>query len=168
MNSVINKISASIFIFAASIPFALVLIFHIQQQAVRYEMKEKLEEQVLQTITVSEKNVQWVKKNKEILFNGKMFDVKSFSIENGLFKFTGLYDDEETALNEQMENNFNKNNKSSSLLISNLFQWLQSAYPGDNNEMLVIENQTKLIPRLINTMLTSPFKAILTPPPQKS
>jgi hypothetical protein len=168
MNSFIHKISASIFLIASFIPVAMVLSFHINQQLVRYEMKEKLEEQNLHTITLSTENVHWVKKNKEILVNGKMFDVKSFSIENGLFKFTGLYDEEETALADQLENNFNKNNHTQSWLISNLFSWLHSVYPGDKIEILVPENRTRIVAHFINNSLSSPFKIILTPPPQYS
>ena len=166
MKVVIHKISASVLLLASSIPFALVFFFHIKQQTVRYEMKERLEEQILQTITLSEADVHWVKKNKEILVNGKMFDVKSYHVENNLYKFTGLYDDEETELTEHLENNFNKNNENGSWLISNLFQWLQSVYSNDNDGMLLTLMQEQLNLPFININLTSPYRTILTPPPQ--
>lgn len=166
MKVVIHKISASVLLLASIIPFALVFFFHIKQQAVRYEMKERLEEQILHTITLSEADVHWVKKKKEILVNGKMFDVKSYYIENDQYKFTGLYDDEETELAEQLENNFNKNNENGSWLISNLFQWLQSVYPNNNDGILLTLMQEQLNSPFLNINLPSPFRTILTPPPQ--
>ena len=166
MKVVIHKISASVLLIASVIPFALVFFFHIKQQAVRYKMKERLEEHILHSITLSETDVHWINKKKEILVNGKMFDVKSFSVENGNYKFIGLYDDEETELTEQLENNFNKNNENGSWLISNLFQWLQSVYPNDNEGMLLTLLQVQFNSPFININLRSPYRTILTPPPQ--
>lgn len=168
MNSFIHKITAAILLFASIIPFALVLSFHIKQKVVHYEMKEKLEEKNLHSVSLAITDVHWVKKNKEILINGKMFDIKSFSVENGFYKFTGLYDDEETALALQLENNFNKNKNTGSWLMSNLFQWLQSVYPGEIDLALITETLQQHNPLFLNTDLTSVYSVILTPPPQHS
>ena len=166
MKVVIHKISALVLLLASVIPIALVFFFHIKQQAARHEMKERIEEQNLHSITLSKEKVHWVKKNKEILVNGKMFDVKSFYIENGNYKFIGLYDDEETELAEQLENNFNKTNENGSWLISTLFQWLQSVYPNDNEGMLLTLLQVQFNSPFIYINLHSPYRTILTPPPQ--
>ena len=151
---------------AAGIPFALILFFHLKQQSVRHIMKERLEEEILHRISLPEAKVHWVKKNKEILVNGKMFDVKTFYVENGYYKFTGLYDEEETESARQLENNFNKNNKTGSWLISNLFQWLQSVFPNETGNELAITIKQQLNSPFIYTNLTSPFRIILTPPPR--
>ncbi len=168
MNSIVHKISASVLLFASIIPFAMVFSFHIKQQILHYEMKERLEAQNLHTIILSKKDVHWVKKDKEILVNGRMFDVKSFSVENSEIRFIGLYDDEETALAEQLNNNFNKTNQTGTWLISNLFQWLQSVYTTDNNGTLITESKCQEFSQFIKCRLTSPHKIILTPPPQNT
>lgn len=160
-----HKIYAAVLLMASCIPFLFVVCFHVKQQVARYEMKEKLEENILHTITVSEKNVHWVKKNKEILVNGKMFDIKHFQAENGYFIFTGLYDEEETALNEEVNNNFNRNNKSG-WLVTNLFQWLQTVYTTPFTNQLPVIMAVQHNPSFIFTTLTSPILTILTPPPR--
>jgi hypothetical protein len=166
MKAVITKISACFLLIAASIPFALILFLHVKQQAIRHKMKESLEQQLLQTINLSEEEVQWIKPGKEILVDGKMFDVKSFYPEHGQYKFTGLFDQEETALVKQLENNCKKNNEPGSQLLTNLFQWLQSVYPNDIAEPLLVNQLTNINFCFINIHLISPCKTILTPPPQ--
>ncbi len=133
---------------------------------IRHEMKEKLEQQLLQTVTLSENEVQWVKPGKEILVEGKMFDVKSFSSEKGQYRFTGLFDHEETALVNHLEKNLKKTNESGSWLISALFHLLQSVYSTDGNDTALISTDKKSDFYLIYIHILSPFKTIPTPPPQ--
>ena len=65
---------------------------------VSYEMKEALEKSKLHTITTSANTFTWVKENKEILINNELFDVKEWSVENNQYRFTGLFDKEETEI----------------------------------------------------------------------
>lgn len=166
MKNFLKKTQACFLLFAASVPFTFILFVHIKQQAIRHKMKESLEQQFLQTITLSENEIQWVKSGKEILVDGKMFDVKSFSSENGQFKLTGLFDQEETALVKQLENNGKKSNETGSQLLTNLFQWLQSIYPNDIDEPLLANQSDGINPGFISFQLIAPCKTILTPPPQ--
>ena len=129
-------------------------------------MKEKLEEAMLHTIKVPEAKVQWVKFKKEIRLDGKMFDVKSFSVSNGEYVFTGLYDEEETALNNYFEKNTDQNKAATNHMLSSLFKLLQSIYTSDITEpMPLVDGPITFCP-LILQYTSSSFKDILTPPPQ--
>jgi len=147
-------------------PVLFTLLFLFKQQLVRHEMKEKLEQEMLHTIIVPVAEVQWVKYKKEIRFQGKMFDIKSFTIKNGQYSFTGLYDEEETALNNHFEKNTEQKNEREHEVLSTLFQLLQSVYPGDPDETLVFENISRAYRPLILQHIPTPFINILTPPPQ--
>ena len=129
-------------------------------------MKEKLERQMLHTVTVSKADVVWMKYKKEIRIHDKMFDIESFSIKNDQYIFTGLYDDEETALNNYLEKNTDQNNEREYQLLSSLFQLLQSIYPGHFDEILGPLTISKSYCPLILRHISSPFINILTPPPQ--
>jgi len=129
-------------------------------------MKEKLEQRMLHTIIVPEAEVQWVKYKKEIRYGEKMFDIKSFTIKNGQYSFTGLYDEEETALNNHFEKNTEQKNEREQEVLSTLFQLLQSVYPADPGETFVFENISRAYRPLILQHIPSPFINILTPPPQ--
>lgn len=166
MKQPLKKIVAFVFLFAGFMPVLFTLLFLYKQQLIRHEMKEKLEEKILHTIIVPEAEVQWVKYKKEIRFGDKMFDIKSFTIKNGQYSFTGLYDDEETALNNNFEKNTEQQNERGYQVLSTLFQLLQSMYPGDPCETLAFENIPQVFRPLILQRISSPFKNILTPPPQ--
>ena len=129
-------------------------------------MKEKLELEMLHTIVVPEAEVKWVKYKKEIRVNDKMFDVKSFTHEKGQYIFKGLYDEEETALNNYFEKSTDRKNERGVQVLSALFKMLQSIYPGDYDEALISEKISKLFSPLTLQPITSPFINILTPPPQ--
>ena len=147
-------------------PVLFTLLFLYKQQLIRHEMKEKLEEEMLHTIVVHVAEVQWVKYKKEIRFQDKMFDVKSITVKNGHYIFTGLYDEEETALNNYFKKNTEQKNESGSQVLSTLFHLLQSVYSENPDEILVFKNISKAYRPLILHNISSPFINILTPPPQ--
>lgn len=129
-------------------------------------MKEKLEQKLVHNISVAEAKVVWVKYKKEIQVDGKMFDIKSFREENGQYHFTGLFDDDETALNNYFEKNTEKKNERSNRLLASLFQLLQSVYPGDSIDTIMQEDNSLVYCCLVLSNIQSPIKNILTPPPQ--
>lgn len=147
-------------------PLLFTFFFLFTQQLIRHEMKEKLEKKMLHTIRVPEYKVEWVKFKKEIRVDGKMFDIKFFSIDNGEYTFTGLYDKDETALNKYFEKNTDQNKTAANHILSSLFKMLQSIYANDMTEPIPTATVSISFAPLILQHTSSPFKDILTPPPQ--
>lgn len=148
-------------------PVLFTVFFLYKQQRVRYEMKEKLEDEMLQTIVVPAKQLIWVKYKKEISVGGKMFDVKSIRLEDDSYIFTGLYDHEETALNNYLEKHTDQENESGRQLLSSIFQLLQASFIDDEtNSSLTCVPVSKYSPFILQH-ISFPFKNILTPPPQR-
>lgn len=149
----------------AAMPLVYTLFMGIPQRAIQQKMKRRLETQFLHTISVAENDIQWIKNGKEIWVNGRMFDIKSSSLRNGVYVFSGLYDEEETALLEQLQKDQQNNNANSKQLVQ-LFQLLQSFYNDPQEEIVSPENipGTKFIPDA--SPLASQFISIFTPPPQ--
>ena len=166
MKTALKKIPVIFLFCTGSIPVCMTLFFLAKQQIVRHEMKEKLEQQYLQTITLPASEVYWIKNKKEILVDGKMFDIKSFSLKNDQYEFTGLFDDEETALVKQLENNTRQNNQSGNRLLAQFFQWLSSVYSDKHSDFSITTAMVTLPYHPILSYISSPFKTILTPPPR--
>ena len=76
------------------------VIMKIHQQQARNAMKESLVRQSLLDIVVPENEIIWIKKNKEILLQGKMFDIKTIILHNDGYHIEGLFDEQETELVE--------------------------------------------------------------------
>ena len=166
MRTTFKKITAFFLLLTGAIPLLFTLFFLVKQQMIRYEMKEKLEKEFLHTITVPREEVTWVKYNKEIIVGDKLFDVSSFSEKDGLYFFTGLFDAEETALNDLLEKGTEDKNENE--LLGQLFQCLQSPCISVSIDqgLMADQNNTCSFPILLH--ISSPFINITTPPPQAS
>ena len=129
-------------------------------------MKERMENQSLHSITLANNEIHWAKKGKEILVNGKMFDVKSITCKNGLTTFYGLYDEEETLLKTVFEKGCKKKMADENMLLGHLFQCLQGFYfiPAATSPFLSGKQLHEV--SLNSPKIQSRFKTILTPPPQ--
>jgi len=163
---IFRKIITSLLLLAGIMPVAFSLFFLLKQQAIRHAMKEKLEKQLLHSIVVAEKDVLWVKYHKEIRVQGKMFDITSYSFDKGYYTFTGLFDEEETALHQCLENDINQKKKEGGNLIAQLYQCLQSACTEQGDETCLLHLKSDNTGILILLHIPSPFINILTPPPQ--
>ena len=62
---------------AALLPLCLSGFFIAGRIIIRITMLEKMEKDELQTISIPTDQIQWYKKNHELIIDGKMFDVKS-------------------------------------------------------------------------------------------
>jgi hypothetical protein len=144
-------------------PLILSAFFLIQLKMVQHRAKEKLENNRLHTIVLDKKEFNWYKKNKEISIDGKLFDVKSYSEADGKHVFTGIYDHEETALNNLLQTHTNKEKNQ---YLAGVFQLLFSSHSSHFPEITsLIINSANNFPLTV-TGISSPAKDILTPPPQ--
>lgn len=90
-----------------AIPLCLAIAFLLKQQIVAHQAFEKLENSASKTYQFSLAYIHWVKEGKELLVNGKMFDVKHSKITGNNIEITGIFDEEEDALQQQFYLLFN-------------------------------------------------------------
>lgn len=127
--------------------------------------KEKLELTFLQTISLKKEDFTWVENGKEIRIGNHMFDVKSVEEKNGLFSFTGIYDELEKQLHLKL-NDFN--NKKNSSEQNKLFSFFFNSF-----YLLPLHLQTPQVFSVSKTSyisyfslyLPSPYCETLSPPP---
>lgn len=127
-------------------------------------MRKELERATLQTITVPAEEVFWVEKH-EILVHGRMFDFKSVLCENGIYTFTGLFDDRETSLVNQ-EKDLNKKNRDKGIVLSELFKYLLTLYHSPVNDPETPAEAPVTRTGWNTGHPVTPFREIWTPPPQ--
>lgn len=110
-----NKITAFVFLLIVALPVFLSLQFILEQKLIQEEVEEKMEKAALISVSIPVTELVWVKRGKEVLLNGRLFDIKSFNIENNQITLTGCFDDKETELVEQHKNTTEKNSGSNTL-----------------------------------------------------
>ena len=94
----------------AGIPIILIVLlpcpycfyFQLKHHLIREEMREKLQRENLQTITIQVNEFRWYEENREIVVDGTMFDVKSIVRRGNSYIITGLFDEAETELHIAM------------------------------------------------------------------
>lgn len=95
-------ITALVLLLLLAIPVLFSVTVLLKQKIVQYQREERLGKERLQTITVSSKNIFWIKPGKEVLVDGRLFDVKAFKTEGGNISLTGFFDNKEKILVEQI------------------------------------------------------------------
>lgn len=104
MYGAFRKITAFAFALLIALPLVFIGGMLVKQKIIRFQREERMERELLQTITVATEKIHWIKQGKEILLEGRMFDVKNFRQESGSYTLTGFFDDEEDTLHGQMKN----------------------------------------------------------------
>lgn len=130
-------------------------------------MKEKLETELLHTIILPEKEIVWVKKNKEIRIGKELFDVKSMLKENNKIIITGVFDHEETEIEQKLGHLSGNPNNPNPMLIK-LFTLLQNIFSGTGS----FEKQYDFSCPIEYTFYITPGltelpQQVVTPPPQQ-
>jgi hypothetical protein len=163
----VKKIAACFLLAIVLAPLGYTFVFQAKQQSIHHYMKEQLEEKMLQTIVLNGEDIKWFKQGKEIVVDGKMFDVKSARYrDDGVVLFTGLFDEEETLLMKQLRQKQQEENTKGNKQLVQLLQLAQSL-PGEDPadgctwQIISANPFAAYTPSLPNA-----YTRILTPPPQ--
>ena len=164
--NIIPKIIAGIFFIVAMAPLFVSSLLLIKQQYARYKMKEKLETGLLHTIILPEKDIVWVQKNKEIRIDKELFDVKSILKENNKIIIKGVFDYEETEI-EQKLGNLSGNPNSPNPMLIKLFTLLQNIFSGNGSFEIQYDFNCSIEYTFEYTPgLPELPQQVITPPPQ--
>lgn len=113
MNQLLKKITILGLMIVVAIPLSFTAGIIVKQKVLQFHRRERLEKETLQTITVPAEKIKWIKAGKEILVDGKLFDVKHYSKDGHQIILTGFFDKEEDSLYDQINQIAQENNRSS-------------------------------------------------------
>ncbi len=97
-----KKITASGLLLLVAIPILFSASLLVKQKILHYQRDQKFNKEVLQTVVVSADAIYWVKTGKEILLDGKLFDVKSFTTTGKKISLLGFFDHKEDTLVQEI------------------------------------------------------------------
>jgi len=95
-------------------------LLQLKQIVNRQRMLHRMEKESLQTLHLKKGELVWFKKNKELLVDGKLFDVKSIRFENEMAIVKGLYDHKEDELVYNIRNHQTEKKEAAGLKLSHL------------------------------------------------
>lgn len=134
------------------------------QSFIKMRVEIALEKSALLTIKLPADQVQWFEEGREILVDGKMFDIKSYSITDGLFTAQGIFDEKETEVVRMMGHFGEKEQQAfiiRLLLLSHCFLCI-IFLSFKNNASVFIE----LLYQQFSINYHSPYLGLFFPPPK--
>jgi hypothetical protein len=155
---------AGFFFLLMLLPVCWFAALQIQQHVVQQEMLERLERAELETLSIPVASLIWYKKNKEILVNNQLFDVKSIRVVDGIAEIRGLFDIKENAIKKALSatGNHQQTGKLAGKFIALvLLHKYHSILTPANPDAL---NPVHFIP--LKTNYNAPFRDHFTPPPR--
>lgn len=102
MLTVRKQFVALVLLLILATPSVFTILALVKQQVAHYERNEKFSKVPLQTIYVPTSDFYWVKSGKEILFQGKLFDVASYVTDGKTITLKGFFDEKEDKLARQI------------------------------------------------------------------
>ncbi len=100
--SIARKLIALSLLILVAFPLISSLLFYIKEQSIHAEIKKAFKQKELSTIRVTK--LKWYEEDKEIIVNGKLFDVSSVSLQpDGSYIVKGLFDHQEQELYALMD-----------------------------------------------------------------
>lgn len=113
MYQLLKKITTLGLALIVAMPLFFTVGILVKQKILQFHRRERLEREGLQTITVPAEKINWIKAGKEVLVDGKLFDVKHFKKHSNQITLTGFFDKEEDSLFDQINQMAKDNNRSS-------------------------------------------------------
>src|SRR5688572_10337636 len=96
-----------------------------------------------------------------------MFDIKSYSLESGVYTFKGLFDEEETVLRKQIDKTSRKSGNEH-FIFSQFFKLMQFSQSNSLSVLLLTFHPIKkTILNQYRFNLPSPLQDVITPPPDQ-
>lgn len=151
-----------------AVPTLVSMVSSCYIQWIKHEMKEKMEYENLQTITLNNNEVSWYEKGNEIIIHGELFDVKNYSTKGNQTTFQGIFDKEESNLSALAEKVVSKRSENKHLAqIGGFFQLLQYVHEKEDHTIEAISVKTTFF-NFHDCIQLSPIRTIPTPPPDRS
>ena len=143
MHGVRKKIIAFTFLLIVAVPLFLSLKFIIEEHLIQQEVEEKMNTVTLQSITIAKADIIWIRAEKEVFFDDKIFDVKKFETKDGIVTLSGYFDTEETILLNEFQDYTEKNSEDNPLSKS-AFKFLFST-EYNSHSLIIAERNWHLI-----------------------
>ena len=77
MLTVKKQLTAFGLLLLVALPVVLSVCTFVNQKMLHYQRQERFETEQTQTVVIAAENISWIQDGKEVMINGKLFDVES-------------------------------------------------------------------------------------------
>ena len=147
------------------LPVLAMCVLQVGQAYIQSTRDERLESEELVQVKLQAKEVVWEEEGKELWVGNHMFDVSAYTIKDGYYHLTGVFDDDETEIAGSLLHSLFAKKGTALLHLLLLLQCFSASL---------------LLPELVNkfrirskdltfyfSVLPTPFHMVLAPPPRQ-
>lgn len=165
----LHKILLYILILVISMPGLLYIYYEAARLHLHHTMEEAMERTHLQVLTIAADQLNWVREGKEILIEGRMFDVHTIRQAADKVIISGLFDDKEKWIKEKLfvlRNTENQESRSEQQIVSHWhrLQWVSPSFDTQTLYPLLVL-KSKHLPGN-QALIPSPYLQTIIQPPE--
>ena len=160
-----RTITAFFLLVLLAVPLLVLSVLQLRQVYIQQRMEARLEAGMLKTIFIPLHKFQQLNSH-EILVDNKLFDVKTLQVTSNGYLATGVFDEEETTVLQQIDKSGGAHTSKDTPVYAQAFQLLQDFYfQHDGEPCLAFKLKTELFQNPI-PQLPLYYRQVVSPPPQ--
>ena len=143
------------------------LFFQIRLAILKHEAVERMEHNLLQTLSLSADKIHWEKQGAELRIGERLFDIKTATVKGGNLIVTGVFDDEEMSIEKKLDGFWNGQEPQQNSFLEKYFSYLSQVLIASaltQNNLLVQASVSFTDHPFI--FIKSVFISVPSPPPQ--
>ncbi|HUQ97104.1 MAG TPA: hypothetical protein VM010_05535 [Chitinophagaceae bacterium] len=161
----LRRIISVFFGLLLALPLLYLTGLQVKQAYIKYSLEERMEAHLLKTLFIPKQDWQRIN-SREIIIDGKLFDLKSVREKGDGYLVTGVFDEEETAVVQQLDKTCKGQTTKNAALFNEAFRLLQQFfYQAADEPLPMMVLRKKLFQNPISD-LPQLHKPVLLPPPQ--
>jgi hypothetical protein len=168
MLTVKKQLTALGLLLLVALPLFLLLGLFVKQEIVQHQREQRFKTEHLQTIIISAQNIPWAKQEKEILIDGRLFDVESIKKIGANLAITGFFDHKEDKLIKRIVKLAKQKNESGSPLSQSVIKFFFSPAINSQQEICNEQGYWKFVSqqyhRFSDRIPIAPTRSLLHPP----
>jgi hypothetical protein len=146
-------------------PLLFIVLLQGLQLYVRHQLEERLEKEARVHLAIPAGELVWVKRGREILVDGKMFDITTIRYEGDTALVTGIFDHKETGIMHLLKKQAQSSQNTRSL--AHLFVWLQQFVATESPIIYMAWcGDAPVFAPFTPAPYSSPVLPLVAPPPQ--
>lgn len=110
MLTVKKRLAAFGLLLLVALPLFFTVNLLVKQKVIQSHREQRFDTELLQTVVIDAQKISWIEEEKELLIDGKLFDVKSFERTGANIVLRGFFDHkEEKTVKQIKETEYQKN-----------------------------------------------------------
>ena len=150
------------------LPVLAPVLLQLRLYYLRNQAEERLEQHLLETVSINERDVTWTNPGKEMQIGSRLFDVESYELGQHRIVVRGIFDDRETTFRLVLDKFYKQQKAKHDQLLLKYFELFAFKSQHASPDLNLHQGTTRIFNLDQFCSPTQEFRSIPTPPPQQA